>query len=97
MRSDAFTGNHASSDKRVTRIHVDGLHHPPLLLTPRQQVIAQHRTVAWPLACSSKSVRALQACQNQCNQVGIYTSSKDDSPIQIQLLVLLLAAIVCFL
>ena len=97
MRSDAFTGNHASSEKRVTRIHVDGLHHAPLLLTPRQQVIAQHRSVAWPFACSSKSVRALQACQNQCNQVGIYTSSKDDSPIQIQLLVLLLATIVCFL
>jgi len=44
--ADAFTGNHASSDKRVARVHVDGLHHAPLLLTPRQQVIAQHRSVA---------------------------------------------------
>lgn len=38
-----------------------------LLFTPRQLVIAQHRSVAWPwpFACSSKSVRAVHACQNQ--------------------------------
>lgn len=93
MRSNAFTGNHASSEKRVTRINVvwtlDGLHLAPLLLTPRQLVIAQHRSMAWPFAAASQCVHCKHVRINQ-DQAGVYTSSKNDSPVQIQLLVLLL-------
>nr|TKW02992.1 hypothetical protein SEVIR_7G043300v2 [Setaria viridis] len=89
MRRKAFTGSHALF-RDESYSHTCGSP-ASYTFTPRQ-VIAHHRSVASPFGC--RASQCVNCKHVRTHQVGIYTSSKDYSPIQIQLLVF--AAAVCF-